>query len=273
VIAAGKVAGMRGARTGTIALACLLFMGLAQPAGAELTERGDLFIRFDGGLIPDALPRHVDAPISVWVKGTVRVLSGSRHPPSLRQISIALNRGGHLETDGLPTCNRSQIDPATSAQALAACGPALVGTGRFVGKAALPGQEAFSVYGKILAFNAVVNGRTAIFAHVYTGQPVPSSRIIVFQIHHRPGTFGTVLTGDLPVALNHYGYVKQISLRLHRLYSVKGQQRSYLNASCPAPAGFPGAVFPFARASMVFDDGRRLSSTLRRSCHVLPGEL
>lgn len=261
---------MRGARIGTIALVCLL--SLAPLAAAELTERGDLFIRFDGGLTPDALPRHVDAPIAVWVKGTVRVLSGTRRPPSLRRISIALNRGGHLETDGLPTCNRSQIDPATSAEALALCGPALVGTGRFVGKAALPGQEAFSVYGDILAFNAVVNGRTAIFAHIYTDQPVPSSRIIVFQIHHRPGTFGTVLTGELPVALNHYGYVRQISLRLHRRYSFKGRSRSYLNASCPAPAGFPGAIFPFARASMVFDDGRRLSSTLRRSCRVRPGK-
>jgi len=124
------------------------------------------------------------------------------------------------------------------------------------------------VKGKILAFNAVLNGHTAIFAHVYTGRPVPTSRIIVFKIHHRSGTFGTVLTGDLPVALNHYGYVKQISLRLHRRYFAQGQLRSYLNASCAAPPGFPGAVFPFARAAMTFDDGRRLSSTLSRSCRV-----
>lgn len=263
---------MRRARIGTIALVCALFAVVAPLADAELTERGDLFIRFDGGIAPDALPRQVDAPISVWVTGTVRTLSGDSRPPSLRRISIALNRGGHLQTAGLPTCDRSQIEPATSAQALAVCGPALVGTGRFVGRAALPEQEAFSVNGKIYAFNAVVNGQTAILAHVYAPRPVPTSRIIVFHIHHRPGTFGTVLTGDLPVALNHYGYVRQISLRLHRRYSLRGQPRSYLNASCPAPAGFPGAVFPFARASMAFDDGRRLSSTLTRSCHVLPGK-
>lgn len=260
------------ARIGTIVLVCALFAALAPSASAELTERGDLFIRFDGGIVPDALPRQVDAPISVWVTGTVRVLSGDRHPPSLRRISIALNRGGHLQTAGLPTCDRSRIEPATSAQALAACGPALVGTGRFAGRAALPEQEPFAVNGKILAFNAVVNGRTAILAHVYSGHPVPTSRIIVFQIHHRPGIFGTVLIGDLPVALNHYGYVRQISLRLRRRYRFQGESRSYLNASCAAPAGFPGAVFPFARASMAFDDGRRLSSTLTRSCHVLPGK-
>jgi len=177
-----------------------------------------------------------------------------------------------METAGLPTCDRSRIDPASTAEALAACGPALVGSGHFAGMAALPEQEPFPVSGRILAFNAVVNGHRVIFAHVYASHPVPTSRVIVFKIRRRSGTFGTVLTGDLPVALNHYGYVKQISLRLYRRYSVNGQLRSYLNASCAAPPGFPGAVFPLARAGMVFDDGRRLSSTVSRSCHVLSGE-
>lgn len=262
---------MRGAWIGTVVLICALFVVPATPAGAELTERGDLFIRFDGGLTPDALPRNDPAPISVWVTGTVRTLSGDR-PPSLRRISIALNRGGRLQTAGLPTCDRSLIDPASSAQALAACGDALVGTGQFAGRAALPDQDTFAVDGKIYAFNAVVNGHTAIYAHIYSPDPVPTSRIIVFHIHRRPGTYGTVLTGDLPVALNHYGYVRQISLNLQRRYRVRGEARSYLNASCAAPAGFPAAVFPFARASMVFEDGRRLSSTLNRSCRVLRGE-
>jgi hypothetical protein len=262
---------MRGAWIGTIVLVCSLFAVLASSAGAELTERGDLFIRFDGGLTPDALPRHEPAPIAVWITGTVRTLSGDR-PPSLRRIAIAVNRGGRLQTAGLPICDRSLIDPATSAQALAACRSALVGTGHFSGRAALPDQDTFAVNGKIYAFNAVVNGRTAIFAHVYSPEPVPTSRIIVFRIHRRSGTYGTVLTGDLPVALNHYGYVRQISLRLQRRYRVGGQVRSYLNASCAAFPGFTGGIFPFARASMVFEDGRRLSSTLNRSCHVRPDQ-
>ena len=48
----------------------------------------------------------------------------------------------------------------------------------------------------------------------------------------------------------------------------RGQRRSYLSATCDAPAGFPGATFPFAHASMTFADGRTLSSTLTRSCKV-----
>ena len=84
---------------------------------------------------------------------------------------------------------------------------------------------------------------------------MPITRIIVFRIRRTGGTFGTILTGNLPDSLNHYGYVVGIYLRLFRRYVFHGEQRSY---TCVAPAGFPGATFPFARASMKFADGRRL---------------
>ena len=72
---------------------------------------------------------------------------------------------GACRREGLPTCDRS-LSSASSAQALAACGDALVGTGQFAGRAALPDQDTFAVDGKIYAFNAVVNGHTAIYAQI-----------------------------------------------------------------------------------------------------------
>ena len=56
----------------------------ASLAQAELTARGDLFVKFSGGIAPNALPRDARAPISVSVAGTVRTLSGER-PPALRR--------------------------------------------------------------------------------------------------------------------------------------------------------------------------------------------
>ena len=123
-------------------------------------------------------------------------------------------------------------------------------------------------HGRILAFNAIVEGHRAILAHVYGTDPVPTSRIVVFHIRKAHGAYGTLLTGALPVSVNRYGYVKRISLSLHRNFTYRGRQRSYLSAACAAPPGFPGAVFPFARASMSFADGRTLASTLTRSCKV-----
>src|SRR3954452_23608918 len=251
---------------GVVALfaGCLFGASLAH---AELAEQGNLFVKFDGGIAPTALPRAERAPIAVRVDGTVKVLSGER-PPALRQISIAINRGGVLDTRGLPRCRRSQIEPATSAQALEMCGPALVGEGRYLGALALPEQDRFPLQGRVLAFNAIVDGQRAILAHIYGDDPVPNSRIIVFHIHQAHGTFGTVLSAALPPRLNRSGYLKKISLELRRTFVYRGQKHSYLSAACSAPAGFTSATFPFSKVAMTFADGRRLSSTLIRSCRV-----
>jgi hypothetical protein len=254
-------------RLGALAIAVVVFATGASLAQAELSAHGDLFVKFSGGIAPDALPRHARAPISVSVAGTVKTLSGDR-PPALRQIVVAINRGGRLDTEGLPVCRQREIEPSSTEEAMRVCGPALVGGGSYSADVAFPEQSAFPSHGRILAFNAVVDGKRAILAQIYGANPAPITRIIVFHIRESPGTYGTVLSGSLPASLNRYGYLKQISLSLHRNYTYRGQRRSYLSAACDAPAGFPGASFPFAHASMTFADGRTLSSTLTRSCKV-----
>lgn len=244
-----------------------VFALAASLAQAELTARGDLFVRFSGGIAPNALPRDTRAPISVEVVGTVRTLSGER-PPALRGISIAINQGGRLDAQGLPVCRRREIEPSSTREALAHCGAALVGSGSYAADVAFPEQATFPSNGHILAFNAVVGGKRAILAHIYDPDPVPITRIVVFHIRESGGTYGTTLTGSLPVAQNRWGYLKRISLTLHREFVYRGKRRSYLSAACNAPAGFPGATFPFAQASMRFADGRTLSSVLTRSCRV-----
>lgn len=239
----------------------------ASIASAELVERGDLFVKFDGGISPTALPRHANAPITVSIDGTVKTLSGER-PPALRFISIAINKGGRIDTTGLPRCRRSQLEPATSKQALEACSPALVGEGHYLAALALPDQTNFPLQGRVLAFNAVVDGQRAILAHVYGEDPVPNSRVLVFHIHNAHGTFGTVLTAALPAALNRNGYLKKISLDLRRDFVYRGRRHSYLSAACAAPSGFASASFPFVRVGMTFADGRKLASSLIRSCRV-----
>jgi hypothetical protein len=260
--------GKRVVAIAALATACLLIASIAR---AELIERGDLFVKFNGGIFPTALPRHSNAPITVRVDGTIKTLSGER-PPALRSIAIAINKGGQIDTRGLPTCRRSQIEPATSQQALEACGSALVGEGHYVGALALPEQSSFPMQGRILAFNAVVDGKRAILAHVYGSNPVPNSRILVFHIHKASGTFGTVLTVALPARLNRNGYLKKITLNLRRDFVFHGRKHSYLSAACAAPAGTTIGIFPFVRASMTFSDGRKLASTLTRTCRVKKGQ-
>jgi hypothetical protein len=247
-------------------LATALLFG-ASLAHAELVERGNLFVKFAGGIAPTKLPRHVNAPIAVQVDGTVRTLSGER-PPALRFISIAINRGGEIDTEGLPVCERGEIEAASSAQAMAACGDALVGRGRYVAGVTFPEQKALPLQGRVLAFNAVVDGERAILAHIFGSKPFPNSRIFVFHIHNSRGTFGTTLTASLPRSINENGYLRRIVLNLRRDYVNRGRKHSYLSAACDAPSGATIGVFPFVRVGMAFADGRKLASTLIRTCTV-----
>ena len=248
-----------------LALALIAAIG-AGAASAELTQRGNLFVRFDGGISPRALPRAALAPIGVRIEGAIKVPAGQQSP-SLRRIKIALNRAGHLDTQGLPRCRRNRIDSVASSEALAACGTSLVGAGGIVARTALPNQQPTTVRGEVLLFNGVASGQPVILAHIYQAD-TPATRVIVFKIHRGGGAFGTVITGEVPPSANRNGYLESIFLQLERRYVFRGRQRSYLSAACSAPAGFPGATFPFARASMSFDDGRTLSSTLVRNCRV-----
>ncbi len=254
-----------------MAVAVALFAtAYAATASAELTHRGNLFVRFDGGISPGALPRNTLAPIALRIEGKIRV-RGGQHPPPLRRIRIAINRAGHLSTRGLSVCRQQQIELATSAEALASCGPALVGAGGIVAQIALPDQSASPLRGELLLFNSVVHSRPAILAHVYQTHPVPITRVIVLEIRRSAGTFGVVLTARFNSRQNKNVALKSIFLQLERRYVFRGRSHAYLSAACSAPPGFPGATFPFARASATFDDGRTLASTLVRSCRVKNG--
>jgi hypothetical protein len=258
---------MKKAWAATASLAVSMLMIFPAASTAELAAKGDLFVHFEGGIAPSALPRDALAPIAVRIGGTVRVPAGG-DPPALRRIEVALNREGHLETRGLPVCRRDQLLLASPAEALAACGDALIGGGGFTGTMTVADQKEVTFPGQILLFNGKIGGQTVALAHVSQTQPFPIDRVVVFKIRRTGGTFGTVITGNLPPSLNRNGYLRSIYLQLHRRYVYNGRQLAYLSAGCPAPAGFRESLFLFARASMTFSDGRTLEATMTRTCRV-----
>jgi hypothetical protein len=246
----------------------LLVLGAgASVARGELTSSGNLFVTFQGGIQPTALPRHERAPITVWMDGRVRILSGES-PPSLKSITLSLNRNGHLETRGLPICRFGELTAKTSEEAMEACKDALVGSGVYKARLDYVEQEPTPSHGKILAFNATSGGHPAILAQVHTSSPAPATSLIVFHIRHTSGRYGTVLTGAVPGSLSRWGYLKHIALRLHRNYTFRGRRHSYLSAPCPAPPGLSKGSFAFLFASLSFDDGRVLSANLTRTCRA-----
>jgi DNA-binding beta-propeller fold protein YncE len=239
-------------------------------AGAStsvVVQRGPVRVNFDGKLTPHALPRHGAAPVGIAVDTHISSTNGGT-PPQLRRIAIEINRIGRLSAKGLPVCEERDIQPSTTAGASAACGRALVGEGHFAANVRLPEQSPFPSSGKVLAFNGRLHGKPAILAHIYGTQPVPTSYVLPFAIRDSRGTYGTILETSLPRATGNWGYVTGLEMRLHRSFHYHGRRRSYLSAGCPAPAGFPGAVFPLARTSFDFAGGMTLVSVLNRNCRA-----
>jgi len=250
-----------------LAGACLLSLGAVGPARAEVAQKGDLRATFNGGISPAKLPRAELAPVTVQMGGKIATTDRSE-PPKLEKIVLAINSHGVLENKGLPTCSLARLNSLSSADAKKACAGALVGHGNVTSRVYLPGQGAFATNGDLLAFNGRLHGKPAVLAQVASGAPLPLTYVIGFEVVKAGGKFGTQLVGKLPPIASEYGYISAFSLALSRRYEAGGQKRSFASASCPAPAGFPGVSFPFAKASYEFQGGTSLSSSLVRDCKV-----
>jgi hypothetical protein len=243
-----------------------LALALCLPADGEVIAKGPVRVSVTASLSPRKLPRQGAVPVAVTLAGQIFPTHRGALP-QLRRIAFAINSNGHLSLGGLPVCRIGHIQPATNQEAIEACGPSLVGQGAFAADVRLPEQSPFPSKGKMLAFNGRLRGQPAILAHIYGTVPASTSYTLPFVIKRTKGTFGTVLEANLPQISGEWGSITQMSMTLGRSFASHGQSSSYLAAGCPAPKGFPGAVFPLAKTTFEFA-GTTLQTTLNRSCEV-----
>jgi hypothetical protein len=237
-------------------------------AGGETVRQGSLQVSFGGSVTPRLLPRTGTTPISVGIEGHVRTVAEGP-PPSLRRIAIEVNRLGVLDRAGLPSCPPARLRASSTAAALDSCRAAMVGEGRVSGVLVLPEQAPTPFGGRVVAFNGTLpDGRPGILAHLYTPRPASTTFVLAFSIGRAHGTFGTRLVATVPAKTRKTAHITSFSLRLHRVYEVDGERRSYLSAGCPAPEGFPSVSFPLVRAAYGFVGEKTVSDTLVRSCRV-----
>jgi DNA-binding beta-propeller fold protein YncE len=235
---------------------------------SAIAQKGNLRVTVNGKLSPKRLPRSTVAPIAVSVGGRIATTDASL-PPQLKTLRIELNRHGRIDTAGLPTCQYSAIQPGSSSRALAGCRPALVGKGSFTANITLAGQEPYPTKGRLLVFNSLRGGKPILFGHIYSAKPFATSFVIVFKIQRLGrGTFGTALNAPLPKAMDAWGRLTGLQMTLSRRYSHRGARHSFISSGCPAPKGFPGAVFPLARTSFAFAGGKKLTSVFTDTCKV-----
>lgn len=254
----------RGRTFGAILVA---FLAVAATASAVVVQDAGVRINVLSQVMPYKLPRQKPAPIAIFVAGHLAAVDGGI-PPQLKRLEIEVNRHGLLQSRGLPVCHARQVQPATTARALANCGQALIGSGQFWAHIILPGQDPYPTRGRLLIFNGRRHGQPTLLAQIYTSHPFNSSFLISFAIHRiSNGPYGTELAASLPQALGSWGYLDRIKLTLKRNYRFQGRQLSYFNAACPAPPGAKRAGFPLARATF-FLAGHRVSATVNKACGV-----
>jgi hypothetical protein len=250
------------------ALALLLALTGAALARAEISQQGTLRVTVSGKLAPKKLPRRGTAPIAVSVNGTVSTTDQTL-PPQLKKMRIELNRHGKLDTTGLPSCVYRRIQPGSTSHALNACRSSLVGKGSFTANITLAGQEPYPTKGRLLVFNSRQGRKPVLYGHIYSAKPFATSFVIVFKVQKlRKGTYGISLNAPLPKAMDSWGRLTGLKMTLSRRYRYKGRRHSFISSGCPAPKGFTRAVFPLARSSFSFSDGKKLTSTFTGSCKV-----
>jgi len=257
------------ARKGRALALSLCVLGLLGGAAkAIVVQEHNLKIAVQGQVKPFRLPRTELAPVAVFLSGHIGTPDDST-PQQLERMTILVNRHGRLHDVGLPTCALDEIRASTSQRALEQCGDALVGSGRFWASIVLPSQRPYPTRGRLLVFNGRAGGRPALFAQIFTTKPFATSFVVTFALKRiHQGPWGTQLTASLPQALGEWGYVDRIKLTLRRKYHYLGRLRSYFRASCPAPPGAPGGVFPLARTTFQFVDQVEVTVPLSKTCGV-----
>jgi hypothetical protein len=235
-------------------------------AGGEEVQRGDLIVSLDGTLSPLTLPRDERAPVAVELSGRLRTTDGSP-PPQVNRFELRLPRQARIDGRGLPSCTVSRLEYTTSAEAMAACRPALIGHGTLGADVKLPNQLPFPVEARVLAFNTRVGGGPGVVLHAFAGNP-PTAIVVPFAIRKGGGRLGTRLVAHLDRALGPWPRITAFDLRLFRRFVRDGEAASYLSASCPIPKHLTAGFFSLAQLSVTLPEGRRIGVAIARGCRA-----
>lgn len=235
-------------------------------ASAELVGSADQIVSFDAQISPAKLLRDEPMPITIRAHGTLKP-TAKKVLARVSSLRIEINRHGKILMAGLPSCRFQQLVATSRRSAIDTCGAALVGHGEIGAKQIFPEQGVFLLKGSLLMFNGRYQGNRVIFLHVHSVQP-PSTVIVPFRVIRTHGTFGTTLLAHISQFLNRWLYLSHFKFVLGREFAYRGQDRGFVQATCPAPHGSDTAIVPFARVTFEFPTTKTLRTTLVRACYV-----
>ena len=216
-----------------IALVTLVLLIVTATASALVLEAGDLVVNAEGGFTPTRLPKHEDAPITIYGGGKASTKSGEL-PPIVETLTIEFDKHGHVETDGLEVCTAGKLQATTVPEARRACPNAIVGKGKGSAIVAFPEQKPIPISSPITLFNGPKQGRDdTIIAHAHLDYPGPTTFIvpIVIEKIHK-GVLGYRVKVKIPKIAGGYGHPISGEAKVGEKWTYKGKKHSYINARC-----------------------------------------
>lgn len=193
---------------------------------------GGLIFKFDGGVLPEALPKHEMASVVVKLRGQISTENGGQ-PSALRELTIDFDKNGALNATGLPACGRSQLEARNTSAIQHVCRESIVGTGTAHVAIASSDQEPIPL--PLTLFNGGVRGGTTtlfIRSSITVSTPVPIIATVKLSRVHK-GRYGLQAVAKIPPIAEGNGSLLDFSFEVKRLFTYKGTQESDAMARCP----------------------------------------
>jgi hypothetical protein len=258
--------GRKTIRVLAVAVIAVLVVAVAGTALAGIVkvriQAGNLLIIGEGGFTPTALPKNVDAPITIFGKGRLDTVDGSL-PPILQTIEFEFDKHGSIQTEGLPVCTSGKLQATTVPQARKLCPGAIVGKGFGHAVVKFPEQAPIPVSSPITIFNGPrIKGDPSVFAHFYTTVPVAVAFVVPIRIETiHNGRYGYRVKARVPKLAGGSGIPLSGSVTIGRKWTYKGVKHSYINARCAD--GRLQAIGKFG-----FDDGTLMEGSFINPCQT-----
>jgi hypothetical protein len=239
-------------------------------ASATTVLAGNLLIKINGHTSPKALPKTEMAPVGFQGSASIATRDGS-HIPAALGTRLQVDKHIGLDTTGLPTCSLGQIEARTPAEAMKACGDALIGRGTSTAQVQFPESAPFEASGPLLAFNGPSGGGGAYggsgyneqLYYVYADVPVPTALIAIGRVSKAGGKYGYEISISIPTIAGGAGSFHSVEFTIDRKWTYGGAKHSFLNAEC-ANGHFD------AQVGIAFGDGSSLQGNVVNACRSLP---
>lgn len=234
-------------------------------ASAVTVIAGNLLIKINGSTSPKALPKDKLAPIGFHGSASISTRDGS-HIPAALSTQLLVDKHIKLDTTGLPTCSLAELQATAPAQAMKACGDALLGKGTSTAQVQFPEQAPFEAKGPLFAFNGPPSGGgyggsgyNEQLYYVYADVPVPTALIAVGKVSKATGAYGYKISISIPRIAGGAGSFHSAEFTINRKWTYKGKKHSFLNAEC-ANGRFD------AQVEAIFGDGTDITGKVVQAC-------